>query len=483
MDWTPIALGSQSNPGRDPQAGDTRLINCYVEGAGNEGKTQAPIYACDGYQAFSTLAATGVAAPRAALALSDTALYVVAGTRLVKLNTSGTETAITGSLPATGLVTMARNRREPNAQIGISVGGQFWVCENDVLTQVDLTPLGSTTLVSVTAIDGYFLLFFDNGEIFASGIDASTVDPLDFAKAESSPDGGVVSKARGRELVLFGSASTEWYVNTGGETFPFERTSSSGFGCYAAGSAVNVLHIGQTVVDTIAFAATDALGAYAGICILDGYGATKISTPEVDRAITAESDRSLIKAFCYSREGHTFYTISTAAETWSYDHATGLWHERQSSGSTVWNAAMSVTFGSKVLVGHRTLAKLYQVTGGLYASGSDSVLTLKHANDIDEGWNATRTASIGGTGETGTQVRFNRLGQSREDGKQFEISISNAVIEDGVGTDMTVQPPIVHAYPRAVRFYAARVDVVSGASRTSRQKGILGMALLQKVLD
>jgi len=482
MDWTPISLGLQSNPGRDAQAGDTRLINCYVESAGNEGKTQAPVYACDGYRAFCTLAAAGVSAPRAALALSDTALYVVAGTRLVKINAAGVETAIGGTLPASGLVTMARNRREPNAQIGISVGGQFWVCENDVLTQVNLAPLGSTALVSVTALDGYFVLFFDNGEVFSSDIDASTIDPLDFTKAESSPDGGVVSKSRGRELVLFGSASTEWYTNAGGANFPFERTSTSGFGCYAAGSAVNVLHIGQTVVDTIAFAATDALGAYAGICILDGYGATKISTPEVDRSIASEPDRSAIKAFCYSRDGHTFYTVSTSTATWSYDHATGLWHERQSSGATTWNAAIAVTFGSKIIVGHRTLAKLFEIAGGLFAANADSVLTLKHANDVEVGWNATRTAAIGGVGQTDTQVRFNRLGQSREDGKQFEVSISNAVMEDGVGNDMVVRPPIVHAYPKPVRFFAVRIDIVSGASRTDRQKGILGMSTLHRVM-
>ena len=31
MDFTAIALGTGSNPGRDKQAGDARLINCYVE--------------------------------------------------------------------------------------------------------------------------------------------------------------------------------------------------------------------------------------------------------------------------------------------------------------------------------------------------------------------------------------------------------------------------------------------------------------------
>jgi hypothetical protein len=109
VDWTPIALGSQSNPGRDEQAGDARLINCYVEQAGEDGVTQLPIYACDGFESFATLATSGTSAPRAMLALSDSALYVVSGTKLVKLNASATETAITGTLSGSGIVTMARN--------------------------------------------------------------------------------------------------------------------------------------------------------------------------------------------------------------------------------------------------------------------------------------------------------------------------------------------------------------------------------------
>lgn len=481
--WTPIALGGGSNPGRDTQAGDARLVNCYAESAGDEGVAKFPIYACDGFETFKALETSGAGAPRAMLSMSDSALYVVSGTRLIKLASDATESAVTGALPSTGIITMARNRKEPNAQIGISVGGQLWFCENDVLTQFDLSTLATGNLVSISSLDGYFLPYFDNGEFFASDIDAASIDSLSFAKAESSPDAGVVSKVRGREVVLFGTSSTEWWQNTGGSDFPFERVTSSGFGCYAAGSACNVMHVGDSsVIDTIAFCATNDQGAFAGVCVLDGYNARKISTPSVDRMIEAEADKTAIKAFTYSLNGHTFYVLSTSTATQSYDLSTGMWHERKSNGLDFWRVRSAVSFGTKVLVGDYSTATIYHMHAGLY-SASESVLTLKHSNYFGDSWNATRTAPIGETANRGIQVKFNRLGQSRPDGKLFNVSISNAISEAGTGVDMIVQPPTITAWPKRVRFYAATVHAISGSSKNASPKGLLGMAVKQRTLE
>lgn len=487
LDWTPVALGTGSNPGRDTQAGDARFINCYAESSGQEGVARFPVYACEGYELFKTLATSGTGAPRAMLALSDSALYVVSGTRLVKLDASATETAITGTLTGSGLVTMARNRKEPNAQIAIALAngasGQLWFCENDTLTQFDLTTLATGNIVSVSSIDGYVIPYFENGEFFASDIDASTIDDLSFAKSESSPDSGVISKVRGRELVLFGTSSTEWWQNTGATDFPFERVTSSGFGCYAAGSTVNVMHVGDgSVIDTIAFCATNDQGSYAGVCLLDGYNVRKISTPAIDRMVQAETDKTTIKAFSYAINGHTFYTLSTSTATASYDLSTGMWHERKSSGLGFWRLRTACSFGTKLIVGDYTSAKVYTMRTGLY-SATASTLTLKHSNVFGDTWNATRTASIGGSSERGTQVVFNRLGQSRPDGKLFHIAISNALTEEGTGLDMTVQPPTVTAWPKRVRVYAASVNIISGASQADRPKGFLGFAIKQRTLD
>lgn len=488
MQYTPIALGNQANPGRDPQAGDARLINCYVESAGAEGKAQLPIYACDGFASFATASASGAAGVRCLLPLSDSALIVVSGTRVMRFNSAGAEASdAAGAIASEGLVTMARNRKPSTPQIGIAVAsgaGQLWFLESDTLTQFNLASLESTNLVSVSVLDGYFILFFDNGEFFVSDIDSKTIDSLNFAAAESSPDDGVISKIRGRDLVLFGTQSTEWWANTGAADFPFERTNSSDFGCYAAGSATNVISVGDNLLDTIAFAATDSQGSYLGVCYLDGYSARKISTSEVDRVISAETNKSEITSLSWSANGHTFYTISTSTQTWTYDFATGRWHQRKSHGLGYWRIGKAASFGTKVIVGDKTLARLYWMHSGLYDASNASTLTLKHSNNSGATWNATRTASIGESATVPVAVKINRLGQSKEDGKLFNLTISNAVIEADLGNcDMVVQPPTVHAYPSPVRFYGARVAVISGASRSSKPKALLSFALAQKVLS
>jgi hypothetical protein len=79
-------------------------------------------------------------------------------------------------------------------------------------------------------------------------------------------------------------------------------------------------------------------------------------------------------------------------------------------------------------------------------------------------------------------VKFNRLGQSKEDGKVFEIAISNAVIENSVGNPMTIIPPQVHAWPREMRFHTLHVDTIPGVSLTSSSKGVTGLAVDVEVL-
>ncbi len=60
MPVVPINIGVRSNPGRHGQDSAARLINCYAEEAGAEGKMRFPIYASDGLLAFSALTTADV---------------------------------------------------------------------------------------------------------------------------------------------------------------------------------------------------------------------------------------------------------------------------------------------------------------------------------------------------------------------------------------------------------------------------------------
>lgn len=572
MPVTPISLGVRSNVGRDTAISAAKLVNCYPEDAGEEGKIKLPIVACDGFTLTGGCDATalsGVGAIRhAGLALSDTALYFVAGPRVVKwdgsgspsligaktstvtitiaspgavtwtahglaqyaaiaigttgalptgltadttyyvrnpttntfqlsatptgsvINTSGsqsgTHTAVTSNfISASGLVTMARNRKATTPQIGIVGGSSYYIVENDKLVDYTglITSLGSEgSLVSISTLDGYAVLPMSNGEFFLSSIDEWTaIDTLDFSKAESNADGLKRGVVRGRDALLFGPNSIEGWINTGATDFPFERSSTSDIGCYAAGSVVPMVAVvdGRTV-DTVIWAATNSDGGYAGIMVMtDGLTGQKISTSEIDTAIKAVSDPTTIRAFAHSRGDHVFYTITDLSTfTYSFDTTLGFApHQRTSSGLNFWRIGSAVVLGSKALVGDYTSAKLYWTKSGLYDNANDSVLTVKHSNDNGDTWVATRTLTLSGSSNRKQRAKITRLGQSKEDGKVLNIAISKAVMEDGTANDMIVQPPAVHAWPNPMRFSTLYVDTVPGVSQTSRSKAISGLAV------
>lgn len=475
MPVQPIGLGVRSNPARADVVSVSRLVNCYVEAAGEEGSARLPIYACDGFANLASLVGGG--ATRAMLAFSVSATYVASGAKLFKVATSGSSAAEIGDIQASGIVTMGRNRRTPNAQIGISAGGRFYVVDNDVLSDVDLSALDTGALVSVLAHHGYFLLLFDNGEFYITSVDSgTTIDPLDFAANNANPDGLIGGAIRGDDVVMLGERSIEFWRDTGATDFPYERAATTGIGCHAAGSIVAIIAATESgITDTVMWAATDSLGAYAGVMMLDGYSGRKISPPELDRLISAEA-ASAISAFSYTSRGHTFYVISGTNFTWQYDAMTGFWTERVSDGLSRWRISCASVLDGATIVGDYATGAVYTLSPTL-SLASDSALTIRQSNDSGATWGATRTITVGGSSDRTQRFKAMRFGQSREDGKVFEFSITNAISEAGTANAMMIVPPHVHAWPNRVEVHALYVDVVPGSSQNSRPKAVTRAAV------
>jgi hypothetical protein len=481
---TPVPLGFSSSEGRTPAEGGARFINCHVVNAGQQGKAQYPVYAATGFEAFSTITGTGVGAIRAALALTDQAAYVVTGTKIAKVASNGSATLLDFTADDAGLVTIERNRREPNAQVAIAIGsteGQLLFVEDDVVTEFTLSDLGSGgILTSLATMAGYFILLMSNGEFYITAIDDDTIDELDFAVAEANPDGGVRVAVLGDLLIVFGTKSTEfWQLSGAGSDFPFERSLVRSYGCYAAGSVANLVQVreGSEVSDTLVFAATDSGGSYLGVCVMSGTSPLKISTPALDRAILAETNPAAIRSHTWSDGERSFYAIHGSAFSFVYDFSTGFWHERRSSELNFWRAQSAFAFGTKTIVGDYASAKLYTLRAGLYNSETASTLVFEHSNDGGQSWITRDARTLSGSSDQRQRQRYNRIGRAKSIGKTFRMTISNAVMEDGTGLSMIVQTPIVHSWPLYAKFAAAHVDIVPGVSQTSRAKGILGLAL------
>jgi hypothetical protein len=369
---------------------------------------------------------------------------------------------------------MARNRKSPNPQIMLVSDGLRYICENDVLTSIADTDLPNAN--SVTSLDGYFVATISDGRFFISSIDEGTAwDPLDFATAEANPDGLLVAYARGREVLLMGQHSIEFWPSTGAAAFPFERGPNTlqNFGLLCR-------HSVKDLNDVVFFIASDGT-----VRMLDGYQPVRISTHAVERDIDAIDDKDAITATVYSIRGHQFYVISSASWSWAYDGLTKLWHERASYGEDRWRGEVFVDIDGVRCVGDFENGVLYEIDPDTYTEAGDAlVMTLRsspmhaypnrlsvdrlfldtipgtglvtldtHASDPlvmmrfsdDNGftWSNERTESVGLVDQRAKRVVFNRCGETKEDGRIWEISLSAPVIRGltGAACDVEVLEP------------------------------------------
>lgn len=466
----PFAFGS--NPGRHPAAGVARLVNCYATMVGDGQRARLPIHASPGLRSWATHRGGG---ETRCMITVDAQLYVVNKRVLSVFDANGAETVLAG-IPSDGVVTAARNRRSPYPEVMFVCDGTAYLSTNNTVTKVtdaDLPPP-----VGVCFLNGYFVLPIADGRFFWTAIDrGSVIDALDFASAEGNPDGLIAAKTRGEDLVLFGSRSTEFHRVTGDPDLVFARASIASYGCLSAKSIAEVTVISESSIsDTLAWVASDRQGRYAGVIMLDGYSARKVSTDWLDRKITAEADKANITGTSWVSEGHGFYALSGTDWTWVYDTSTGLPHERESFGASRWDIVQVADFSGRLIAASRTNGVLYEMSEDIMTEGSNPlIMTMQSSPIADEveiselyldvatgvgtaadpsptiamqwsengnDWSSALARPLGGEAQSQTQVRWHRLGtnRNRRGGRSFRFRSSAGVLRGVYGAKVLAEP-------------------------------------------
>lgn len=181
--------------------------------------------------------------------------------------------------------------------------------------------------IDITFGDSYGILAYANGQFqITSSYDFTTLDALDFATAESNPDGLVRNIYDHGELLLFGSNTIEPWGNTGGQDFPYsvQRGSTLQFGLAAKWSLVQYN-------DSIAGLFKNSMGQVQVMQMM-GHRILAISSQELDSVINSYATVSDATAFCYMLGGHPMLQINFPSEQKShlYDGSTQLWSELES---------------------------------------------------------------------------------------------------------------------------------------------------------
>lgn len=434
-------------PGWDGQ----RLVNMYVEAGSSGSKTPAMLVGTPGLKPFATLNALG-GEVRGMKSANDH-LYAVCGNTLHKITAAGVVSTVGTLETSTGPVDIEDNGLE--LYVGDNPSGYVLNYSTGVFGKITDADWPGAAVASY--IDGYVVLIIpETGRFAITGLYAGgSIDALDVASAEGSPDDLVSVLVDHREVWLFGERTTEVWFNSGAADFPLERV-SGGFleiGCQAARSVAKL--------DNSVFWLTDQ----GTICRAAGYAPQIVSTRAVEYQISTYANRSNARAFSYHQHGHAFYVLTFDESTWVYDAATGEWHERQSYGMTRWRANCHEAFAGLQLVGDLFSGKVYSLDDNTFdedgailpairvtppvaaeaarvfmselqvdfqagvglntGQGSDPQAILAWSDDGGNTWSNEHWRPIGRMGQYTARAIWRRLGSFRN--RMFRLTITDPV--------------------------------------------------------
>lgn len=328
--------------------------------------------------------------------------YAVIGTGFYQV-TTGPALTLLGTLPSSsGRCTMIFN---DNGDVMISDGEAAYYYASGVF---GTTSLPTGVRVGTLAYLGGYGIFNnpDTGKFYITGLnDFTTVDDLDFATAESSPDNLVTIYADHGELWLFGQHSTEVWLLTGATDFPFTAMTNAVLerGCaakLAVGAEDNTLYfLGE---DLVVYRAA-------------GYTPQRVSTIPVEDAISRVSSiaRAAAYTMTYTLRGQKFITLTFPGElTLQFNIATGLWNKAETHLYRAWNVIGSLNTQSDYFLTPTGLCSLdpdlSTDEGGVMRCGGVSAPGWNDGDYITVGsiWLDAEVGRVPANGDARVMMRF-----------------------------------------------------------------------------
>jgi len=364
---------------RSVNAADNRMVNLFAEIIPEAGKEPAFLQRCPGLRLLATVGS----GPIRGLWQFGGYGYAVSGTSLYKITSSWTATLL-GTVVGTGPVSMSDN----GTQLFVAANGPSYIYNASTNVFAQIADPDFPGAVTVGYLDGYFVFNEPNSQRvwITSLLDGASVDPLDFASAEGSPDGLVSLIVDHREAWLFGTNSVEVWYDTGASDFPLQRVQGAfnEIGCAAAYSVAKL-------DNGLFWLGSDARGR--GIVYrANGYTGQRISTHAVEWQIQQYGDLSDAIGYTYQQDGHAFYVLifPGANTTWVFDVSTGAWHERAgwSNGAfTRHRSNCQMNFGDEIVVGDYENGNIYAFDQDVYADNGSIQKWLRSWRALPTGQN------------------------------------------------------------------------------------------------
>jgi hypothetical protein len=347
---TPI-LGS-AYVARSVNAADARMVNLFPEAVPDGGKEPGFLNRAPGLRLLANMGD----GPIRGLWQFGGYGYAVSGEVLYKIDNLWNVFPLGTVSGSSGPVSMSDN----GTQLFIACNGPSFIYNSLTLDFKQITDPDFPGAVTVGYINGYFVFNEPNSQRIwiTQLLDGTSIDPLDFASAEGSPDGLVSLIVDHREIWLFGTNSVEVWYDAGTSPFPLVpiQGAFNEVGCIAAFSVAKL-------DNGLFWLGADARGK-GMVYRANGYAAERISTHAVEWQIQQYENLSDAIAYTYQQDGHSFYVLifPTANTTWVFDVATALWHERAAfiNGSfTRHRSNCQMAFSGEIVVGDHELGNIY----------------------------------------------------------------------------------------------------------------------------
>jgi hypothetical protein len=462
---TPI-LGS-AYVARSVNAADNRMINLFPEVIPEGGKEPAFLQRAPGLS-FQQTVGTGPIRGLWAHQTNGSDFFVVSGTGFYKLTGLTATPTLLGTVAGSGPVSIADN----GTQIFIAANPYGYIYNEVTNVFAQITDTDFPGAVTVSYLDGYFVFNEpDTQKIWVTQLlEGTSIDPLDFASAEGSPDGVVAVFTDHRELWVFGTDTTEVWYNAGLLDFPLTRIQGAfnELGCAAPYSVAKM-------DNQIYWLGKDARGQ-GMVYRAAGYVGQRISTHAIEWQIQQYANISDATAYTYQQDGHSFYVLNfpTANATWVFDVATGAWHERAGFAGgefTRHRADNMCNFAGNIVVGDFENGNIYTFDLEVYADngqpqkwlrswralptgannltrtvqhamqldcetgvglntgqGSDPQVMLRFSDDGGHTWSNEHWKSMGRIGEYGNRTIWRRLGATMKiRDRVYEVSGTDPV--------------------------------------------------------
>lgn len=453
-------------------AADNRMVNLYPEMVPEGGKEPAFLMKREGltFRAFADGSAAVANSPiRGMIATYDLSttgtppvLYVVCGSNVYSATDYSTWTNL-GAITGTDSVSIASSGTE--LFIATSAGDGYIVnIAANTLTQI--TDLDFPGARQVTYLNGRFVFCnCEDQKVWCTDLLAGgSIDALNFASAEASPDPVIGVFAVNGELWVFGTQTTEVWQDVGGTGFPYAPIQSVNInvGCISGFTV--------TKLDNSLFWLGQDSNGRGIVYRSNGYSAQRISTHAIEWQIQqydikgppfyAASTEFEPWGLGYQLNGHLFYVLTIpAGGTWVYDVVTQAWHKRTDQNGSVYRARGQALFvllnEQHVLVGDYAKNIIYRLGGNVDSdpddpgnanvpiewlrswralptgannlkrtvqhslqldcetgttNDADPQVSLRFSDDGGHTWSSSRSVSMGASGNYKKRVIWRRLG-------------------------------------------------------------------------